>query len=240
MKAKKFLKKIIKESAFCQRIANICDVNPHAMQYYGQNGEDIFVTNFFEKHHKGVYVDIGAHHPIRFSNTYLLYLAGWRGINIDPLPGSMSIFKKERPDDVNLEVCISEHSEDVRYFSFEEPAYNTLSEDRANEVITKGYSKLHSVINVSSETLSSILKKHIPAQSNIDLMTIDVETMELSVLRTNDWDIFLPTLIILESLVSKNCSVFEVKNDPAIAFLIEKGYSVVGKSLNAVYLVYEK
>ena len=45
VKAKKILKKIIKESAFCQKIANICDVNPHAMQYYGQNGEDIFVTN---------------------------------------------------------------------------------------------------------------------------------------------------------------------------------------------------
>ncbi len=240
MKTKDILKKIIKKSNFCQKIARICDMNPYAMQYYGQNGEDIFATNFFDKSHKGTYIDVGAHHPIRFSNTHLLYLAGWRGINIDPLPGSMDIFKKERPDDVNLELCISEHTGDIRYYSFEEPAYNTLSETRANEIISHGYSKLNSTITVKSKTLSSVLDNYLPANRDIDLMTIDVETMELGVLRSNNWSKFLPKLIIIESLSSKSLDVSSLRSDPAILFLIEKGYFIIGKALNAIYLTYEQ
>ena len=56
----------------------------------------------------GFYVDIGAHHPKRFSNTYIFYQRGWRGINIDAKPGTKEVFNKLRPRDINLEVPISE------------------------------------------------------------------------------------------------------------------------------------
>jgi hypothetical protein len=61
---------------------------------YSQEGEDLIASRLFPNQSTGFYVDIGAHHPTRFSNTYLLYTKGWRGINIDPLPGSKELFDK--------------------------------------------------------------------------------------------------------------------------------------------------
>ena len=53
---------------------------------YSQEGEDILLSRIFRNQKKGFYVDIGAHHPTRFSNTYYFYKLGWRGINIDAIP----------------------------------------------------------------------------------------------------------------------------------------------------------
>ena len=50
---------------------------------YSQDNEDLFLNEYFEKISNGFYVDIGCHHPKRFSNTYLLYKKGWKGVNID-------------------------------------------------------------------------------------------------------------------------------------------------------------
>lgn len=70
---------------------------------YSQNGEDILLEAIFYKQQKGFYVDVGAHHPIKYSNTFLLYKRGWRGINIDAMPGSMKTFAKYRKGDINIE-----------------------------------------------------------------------------------------------------------------------------------------
>lgn len=74
--------------------------------YYSQTGEDILIEHIFTyttpRSAPALYVDIGAFHPWRYSNTALLYLKGWRGINIDANPDSIAEFKRERPDDISL------------------------------------------------------------------------------------------------------------------------------------------
>ena len=62
---------------------------PFGSLCYSQEGEDMILGKIFSGQKHGFYVDVGAHHPLRFSNTYLFYLKGWRGINIDAMPGSM-------------------------------------------------------------------------------------------------------------------------------------------------------
>ena len=60
------------------------------IQYsFSQEGEDLVLARIFEGKKNGFYVDIGAHHPTRFSNTHYFYRRGWSGINIDAMPGSM-------------------------------------------------------------------------------------------------------------------------------------------------------
>lgn len=67
---------------------------------YSQEGEDRLLDRYFGNRANGFFVDVGAHHPHRFSNTYLFYKRGWRGINIDAMPDSMKAFKSMRPRDV--------------------------------------------------------------------------------------------------------------------------------------------
>jgi hypothetical protein len=47
------------------------------------------LSRLFGPRKSGFFIDIGAHHPFRYSNTYMFYKKGWRGINIDATPGSI-------------------------------------------------------------------------------------------------------------------------------------------------------
>src|SRR5256885_155804 len=53
---------------------------------YAHWGEDLVVSFLLDNKRDGFYVDVGCYHPTLFSNTKLLFDAGWRGINIDPNP----------------------------------------------------------------------------------------------------------------------------------------------------------
>ena len=53
---------------------------------YSQFGEDLYIESFFKSQKIGKYVDLGAFHPMRLSNTYLLYKKGWSGTNVDLNP----------------------------------------------------------------------------------------------------------------------------------------------------------
>ena len=57
---------------------------------YSQEGEDLILSRYFDGQREGFFIDVGAFHPIRFSNTYLFYRLGWSGINIEARPGSKS------------------------------------------------------------------------------------------------------------------------------------------------------
>lgn len=94
---------------------------------WSQEGEDLVLRRIFCEKSNGFYVDVGAHHPKRFSNTYHFYQLGWSGINIDAMPGSMNLFKKWRPRDINIEVGISKQKGVLDYYVFNEPALNGFS-----------------------------------------------------------------------------------------------------------------
>ena len=50
--------------------------NGYGKLSYSQEGEDVVLRRIFGENKNGFYVDVGAHHPIRFSNTYLFYRLG--------------------------------------------------------------------------------------------------------------------------------------------------------------------
>ena len=50
---------------------------------FSQHGEDTFIHEGFGRKKGDFYVDVGAYHPIRLSNTFLLYKNGWRGVTAE-------------------------------------------------------------------------------------------------------------------------------------------------------------
>src|SRR4051812_44497014 len=89
----------------------------YRLDSWAQEGEDLVLRRFFEGQKKGFYVDVGAHHPHQYSNTFWFYRRGWRGINIDAMPGCMEGFEQHRPGDVNLELAVSD-APTMTYFMF--------------------------------------------------------------------------------------------------------------------------
>lgn len=99
---------------------------------YSQEGEDLVLARIFEELRitKGFFVDIGAHHPARFSNTNYFYRRGWRGINVDALPGTKKLFQRKRPRDITIECGVGSQEGVLKYFVFNEPALNTFQNKR--------------------------------------------------------------------------------------------------------------
>src|SRR5215470_18597307 len=101
----------------------------HVQFSYAQEGEDLILERIFEGKTAGFYVDVGAHHPKRFSNTYRFYRRGWCGINIEPNPDTLALFNRSRKRDINLAVGVAAQEGELVYFMFNEPALNSF--DRA-------------------------------------------------------------------------------------------------------------
>lgn len=198
---------------------------------YSQEGEDILLSRIFEGKKKGFYVDIGAHHPKRFSNTFLFYQKGWRGVNIDPIPGIKEVFDIERPDDINLEIAIGQKEIELNYYNFKEKALNTFSEELANEYVIKGW-ELNSINVVKTYPLNKILDNFIPTRETIDFFSIDVEGFELQVLKSNNWDKYKPKIILIEIL---DCKIEDVYTTDVGKFLVDQGYVFFAKTINTVF-----
>lgn len=209
---------------------------------FSQNFEDVTLKKFAQeilRLNKGTYLDVGAHDPILYSNTLQLYMDGWSGINIDPLPGCKKRFDRYRKRDVNLEMGVSSTNGKMTYYSFDIPAFNSFSEESANNTLDKKLATLKEKIDIPVIRLDEILDKYLNGDE-IDVMNIDVELQEMDVLLSNDWDRYKPKLIVMESIISNQKSIFDLKYDKNISFLCEKGYQPVGKIFNAVYMIDEE
>jgi FkbM family methyltransferase len=198
---------------------------------YAQDGEDLILDRLLNGQMKGFYVDVGAHHPMRFSNTYLFYLRGWRGINIDAEPGSMRSFQKHRSRDINLECGVAAHTGTLPYYRFDEPALNTFDTTEAQLKDRPPY-RLIEQLDVAVRRLDDLLIEHLPAGQSIDVLTIDVEGKDEEVLRSNDWAKFRPRFILAETL---RTDMRQVSECPVVKFLSTVGYAPVGKAYNTIF-----
>ena len=153
----------------------------HARGSFSQEGEDLLIERLTEHQASGFYVDVGAHHPQRFSNTHLLYKRGWSGINIDSAPGSMSAFERHRPRDINLEIAIAKERGTVEVSRFTEPALNTIDPSVAKQRRDEGWGVAGTSV-VPSAPLGEILDEHVPPNVQIDVMSIDIEGEDVKVL----------------------------------------------------------
>ncbi|OIQ63044.1 hypothetical protein GALL_554210 [mine drainage metagenome] len=186
----------------------------------------MILRKYFANKPSGFYIDIGAHHPKRFSNTYTFYKMGWKGINIDAMPGSMKPFKVFRKNDINLEKAVSDIEKELTYYIFDEPALNGFSEEISNTREDEGIYKIINKIKIKTEKLSCILQEYLSADvKTIDFMSVDVEGLDLDVLKSNDWQKYRPKLILVELL---NFESFD--SDPIFVYLKSKEYKFYAKS----------
>ena len=202
---------------------------------YSQVGEDMILKRIFgNSKNIGFYVDVGAHHPKRFSNTYYFYKKGWRGINVDATPGSMKLFQKIRPRDINLEIAVSDKKQELIYYMFNEPALNSFSKSLSIERERKGEYKIIDEIKIETLTLEEVLNAYLPSNTAIDFLSVDVEGLDFQVLTSNDWYKYKPCVILIEDL---DFSFRNLKNSKIYKFLMDKDYHLLAKTFNTLIFV---
>jgi FkbM family methyltransferase len=205
-----------------------------ACKSFANDGEDLILRRIFAKQEKGFYVDVGAHHPKRFSNTYSFYKKGWRGINIDAMPGSMKLFNKVRSRDINLERAISDRKETLTYYMFNVPALNSFSKEISYERNGLEHYRLTSEQILFTCTLEEVLDAYLPTSQAIDFLTVDVEGLDFRVLRSNNWEKYQPRVIMIEE---GQLTCQEALEGEVADYLESKGYQLIAKTLDNLIFI---
>jgi FkbM family methyltransferase len=211
-------------------------VDPWARIAYAQEGEDVLLDRLLAKQEKGFYVDVGAHHPKRFSNTHYFHMRGWRGINIEPNPAVHDLFMKMRRQDVNLQLGISNQPGELLYYEFDDPALNTFDEQLVRERESSTSYRVIATRRIKVEPLVSVLAAHLPSGQPIDFLNVDVEGMDLNVLRSNDWQRFRPRCVVSEAL-NADLTPTALASNPLFAYMKEQQYSLVAKTCNSWFFL---
>ena len=162
---------------------------------YAQWGEDLFIFNYMKKKKivNGTYVDLGAFHPIKYSNTCLLFNNGWSGLNIDLNQTAIDYFNIVRPKDNNICCAISNKEEKIKVFinSIFSPI-NTINKKHAKKFNFASKNELS--YTVKAKKFNSICKK------KFDFLDIDIEGSDFMVLKSINLKYFKPKLICIEIL----------------------------------------
>lgn len=203
---------------------------------FSAEGEDLVLASLFEAVPPVAefYVDVGAYQPKRFSNTYFFYRRGWRGINIDAMPGSMLEFQKTRPRDINVEAAISATPRTLTYHMFAEQALNTLSEAVARERTNNPMyyrSQPVGTRHLRTRTLTEVLDERLPPGQRIGFLNVDVEGLDLEVAQSLDFARYSPPYILAED---KQTSITDLHKSAVAEFLREKGYLPAARTYRTI------
>jgi FkbM family methyltransferase len=196
---------------------------------YSVFGEDQVLIKYLPEI-DGSYIDIGAAAPTNGSNTYLLYERGWRGITIDPIVSLIKKHKRIRPNDVQINACVSSQPEqEITFFQYIADDFSTNSVDRMSELAKMGIhpASTYSVPNILISDLGVRCDPLMPT-----LLNVDVEGSELDALMSINWDSYRPRVIAIEEWTSP----IYVKTD--VRILLENlNYNLVSRCfLTSIYV----
>ena len=192
---------------------------------YSQSGEDIIVERILSLMSMGEpsYLDIGAHDPMIYNNTYLFYEKGSSGVNVEPDPEYFLKLESQRPRDVNLNVGVGSHGGTFNYYVMTSRSLNTFSEAEAKRYESYGKQKVEQVVNVEVVNVNQILREHFESEPNF--VSLDVEGLEMEILKSFDFEASRPEVFCIETLMYTEDNT-EVKVIDIIEYMKEMDYIV--------------
>ena len=156
------------------------------MNYYGQRDEDRWIAENLPLPLDGFFVDVGAGDGMRYSNTLFFEKQGWQGLCIDTDPRSylkllecrhFAFFSAIRKFEGVTNVFLNDEDPDLTR------AIGTIGAGRT--------------ITVPCVPLGLLLQR-LDLHRHIDLLSVDVEGLELEVLQSFNMTADYPTIIIVE------------------------------------------
>ena len=196
----KDLRKIVLAMASFQKMPRrLCLEDIRDMKIsFSQHGEDLLLMDhlvpYRKNSKKGIYIDAGCYDPFLFSNTRLLNLHGWTGINVDAAKDVIHKYRKHRPLDHNVCTALSDQVEERQFVGETGMASRRLlgkEEDNAFDV--------KNTETVRTLTLAAVLDASPFQNDPVDVLDIDCELNDLAVLRGFPFQKTRPFIICIEA-----------------------------------------
>jgi FkbM family methyltransferase len=209
---------------------------------FAQAGEDKVIEFFFMTLGISIitYLEIGTNDPVHYNNTYLFYLKGSRGVCVEPNPALIANIRKFRPEDVCLNVGIAkERDEALDFYIFDDfdeaKGLSTFSKEVATHVESTTPIKVSCIKKIPVINVREVLDNYFATKAP-DLISIDVEGLDLDVLQSFDFDSCRPTAICVET-VNFTMNYKKIKRTDIIDFMLSNNYFVYADTgINSIFV----
>jgi FkbM family methyltransferase len=173
----------------------------HKGRSFAQHEEDVYVLEeIFAGNSDGFYVDIGASHPLRISNTYLLYKSGWRGVVVEPIQRLFALHRAWRPRDIQVEGLVGDSDGFAPFYQLYPSVLSSTDLKTVQNRVQQKDGQLIKTVQIPIFKLSTLIRKFVPHGVSIDFLSIDIEGSELSVVSQMLREItLLPRCVCIEA-----------------------------------------
>ena len=155
--------------------------------------EEWILKDFFQGQRDGVFVEVGANHHQRASNTYYLETAlGWSGVAVEPQMKFAQGYKEYRPRTTFVPLFVSDVSNQQATLYVTE---NDLVAS-SNREFTESFGEV-TPTSATTSTLDDVLDR-LKIQ-RIDFLSIDIELAEPQALAGFSIGRFAPALVAIEA-----------------------------------------
>jgi FkbM family methyltransferase len=209
-----------------------------ALPCYAQAGEDQIVHYLLNT--IGIinptYLDIGTNFPVQGNNTYFFYERGFRGVCVEPDPDLFKLIQQARPKDklINAGVGLSGAGE-ATLFVFPHPytGWNTFSDVEAKLRESESGVKVRATKVLPMYPINKIMSENFAPHPNF--ISIDVEGLDLAILKSIDFVAFRPEVICVET-IGFDMDGRGHKNTEIISFLESNNYFVYADThINTIF-----
>lgn len=203
---------------------------------YAQCGEDLIARFVFDalRIARPSYLDLGAHDPVRLSNTYLFYRAGSRGVCVEPDPALFGALKRKRPRDTCLNVGAGLAEGTADFYMMTSRSLNTFARAEAERYQSYGRQRIEAVVPVPIVPINTLIRQHFSAPPQF--ISIDIEGLDLPILQQLDFAALRPLVLCAETLeYTEDRS--ERKRDDLIDFVLGNDYMLYADTyINTVFV----
>ncbi|HEY4093143.1 MAG TPA: FkbM family methyltransferase [Luteibacter sp.] len=163
---------------------------------YAQNFEDVMLRRALAGVTEGFYVDVGAQHPEIDSVTKAFSIAGWRGINIEPVKHWFDMLEQDRPHDINLNMAVSDRDGDsLDLFEVEGTGLSTTDAEFAERHRADGFTVTER--RVPTITLDSVFEQN--GVKEVHFLKVDCEGAEKAALASCSFESVRPWIVLVEA-----------------------------------------
>lgn len=175
--------------------------------FYGQFNppvdQFIFERYFPDPNIRGVFVECGAFDGLtECSCKFFEEAMGWKGYNIEPVPWVYKRLCENRPDSTNINRALSNRSGAAVFHAVDHPTFGTectngsLAHTDAHKSLLQEAGCSFVPVEVSLMTWQEFVKQH--QLDQVDLLVLDVEGHEISVIEGMQNCEVLPDVICIE------------------------------------------
>ena len=167
----------------------------YSKKSYSLSNVDLVIERIFKKKKKGIFIDVGCNHPIKYNNTYLLYKKGWSGINIDLDKESIKQFNELRTRDDNIQTLVTSFDNEEKdiYFYHDRSAINTIKNSKIDLMSID-------IVNYEFDALKNFnFNKY-----NIDIIVTEITDVNIKNLETYN--------LSLENIIKSNLYKLLISN----------------------------